>query len=367
MKKYVVGILLWAVVTQIFAQTNDQISFLKSPDSYIYIDNTPGAHFTIEFPGDTFRQAELTNGFVIDDQIVQVIKFEYSRDQYTNTASTEAEIALLEGYMEYELRYLQKEVFKKKLAHSHEVFLNEEGKRFMLWQYELPSKKRKKYAKKGDPAVHQLFLTCICNRYLCGVNMPVFSQDTLEVVIGRIKGIANRFDIFGGPIDKDALYYKVEVEKQGDLLQIADSIRKFEWDIPTWANLMKTNRQSVWMLSMPDLNNVKNAVSLRWFEKSDFESFAGFNAQQIVERKIGDTTDTKGMLILREEMTAPDACNGVSYKAHVLFGKTIYHCQYVTYASETAYFLFHFVATKETYEVNWGKLEELLDGFRIVN
>ncbi|WP_196885056.1 hypothetical protein [Aureivirga sp. CE67] len=354
-------------ITTIFAQDEGLISYMKGKNDIIYIDNSPGTHFTINFPGDSLKPSNIPNSVVIGEDNIQFLKKRYTSDQYTNQSGVKKEIELLEYYMNYELDYLEKEVFEKDIVNEKEVFLNNSGKRFLLWYYEMPEIASPEGVEIIDPVTANLFLNFISNDYLIGVNFSVFKSEDKKAKIEKLKSIANTVNIFGGPIDENALWYKIDALNDDKNLSFTDTINKFELEIPKWANITKTQNKSLWMASMPDIDNIKNIISLKWFDQSEFKSLEEFNKAQIEGYKIGDKMSSGATMMLKKKIEKPEKCNGVAYEMQLLFGSMIYHCQYVTYYSDSAYFMIGFIATENTYNRNLVKFNEFLEKFEIQN
>ena len=73
--------------------------------------------------------------------------------------------------------------------------------------------------------------------------MQATKTENHEIKVEKIKSVANSFNIYGGEIDKDALWYKVDALKDKKRFELADSARNFELNVPVWANVVKTKNK----------------------------------------------------------------------------------------------------------------------------
>ncbi|NOQ71022.1 MAG: hypothetical protein GQ574_03410 [Crocinitomix sp.] len=359
--------LFYLSIPLLHAQKGNNINFIKGPERVVYIDNSYLTWVTIEFEGDSLKGSSVPNSYEIGGENYQIIKYRYPVTQYGNTSSTEKEIELLKYYMDYELDYLQDSVFEKQVKSDHEIFLNTSGKRFLLWKYKMPKVDVKDAPEITDFVEWHLFLSCVCNGYVCGVNIQSYESDKIDEKIAKIKAVAERFSIYGSEIDTDALWYMIDARKDTSDMQLTDTLKNYELDIPKWANICKTNAENFWIATLPNIDNVKNAVTLKSFDKADYDSFEAFNKKHITGITIGDKTGKSGTWILRKELEKPANCNGVSYKVDIMNGKMLYQCQYVTFYSKSTYFLLTFFSTEKTYTANVGKFNEFINGFRVFN
>ncbi|WP_298900195.1 hypothetical protein [uncultured Psychroserpens sp.] len=346
----------------------NEITYFALDSSVVYVDNSKGAHFTVKFPGDSIKTTGMSNAYMIGDEFVQFLKRKYDRNSYTNKSKPEKEIAVLKDAMNYEVDYLRDEIFKQDLDIKEEVFLNDQGKRFHLWSYAMPEKALEEMGNdKLEQKVSQYyFLNCIVNDFISGMMLVSYEGESIEQKIESIKNISNSVDIFGGPIDIDGTYAKMEAEEDNTTIEFINESKGFELDIPNWANLVKSDLSLYWMATMPDINNVKNAISLNWFEKEAYKGFKDFNKEFVLGKKIGDGLNT-GTFLMKKELKTAENMNGVTYKIQAMFGGSLYDCQYVTFETKTHFVLVKFIATPDTYELNVEKFNDFISNIKILD
>ncbi len=347
----------------------NEISYLKLDSSIVYVDNSQGAYFTVTFPGDSIKSSGIENAYIIGDEFVQFLKRDYDRNSYTNKAKPEKEIEVLKAAMIYEVDYLEEEMFNQKLEIKEELFLNDYGKRFHLWSYKIPEVAFKDVENsiEAQRVSNYYFLNCVVNDFISGIMMVSYSNEDVGRKIDKIKKISNSVNVFGGPIDIDGTYAKMEAVEENKALEYVNEAIGFKVEIPKWANIVKSDLDVFWMATMPDINNVKNAVSLSWFKKEAYNNnLEHFNKVFILDKKMGDELNT-GTFLMKKELDAADNINGIAYKIQAMFGTSIYDCQYVTFETKTHFVLAKFIATQNTYNLNVEKFHDFVTNIKILD
>ena len=122
----------------LFSQEDNGIIFFKLNEKIVYVDNSPATYFTMTIPGDSIQELSRPNSFLIDNNVIQVLKRGYDSSDYTNKQPVSKEIELLKKAMKFEVDYFEDEIFNKELGVKEEVFVNTSGKRFHLWWFKIP-------------------------------------------------------------------------------------------------------------------------------------------------------------------------------------------------------------------------------------
>lgn len=356
-------IILLIVPLFLYSQEENGILFFKLDKKVVYVDNSPATHFTMTIPGDSIQEIETPNSFLINNKVIQVLKRGYDSKDYNNKQPTSKEVELLKKAMKFEVDYFEDEIFNKELEVQEDIFLNASGKRFHLWWFKIPH-----IEIKGEPnstkTEYTYYLNWVANDYISVMSSYSLEGEDFNDKIKEIKDIANSINVFGAPIDIEGTYQKMKTEQEGKTLEFVNPDKNFTIDIPKWANIVKTNLDTDWAITFPDIDNVKNVALVTWNSKEEFDSLEKFNEHFILNLKMGDKIGNATVL-LKKELKPLDNCNGVAYKIQLMLGKTIYDCQYVTFETKSHYILTKFVATPETYDKNISKFEELVTNFTI--
>ncbi|MBL4662520.1 MAG: hypothetical protein JKY22_02920 [Flavobacteriaceae bacterium] len=113
--------------------------------------------------------------------------------------------------------------------------------------------------------------------------------------------------------------------------------------------------------TLPDINNVKNTISIEWFEKSEYKTIEDFNTVNVLQYKIGDVINGTHTVLLKNEYKNKDKNQGLSYKVQLMYGNTLYNTHIITYETSSGYLLCRFVATQETYKRNLPRFFEFVN------
>lgn len=355
-------LLIGFFLTNVVLSQDNPITYMKTSKSFLYIDNTPNAYFAVEIPADSVRATDMKGIFSIDNQAIQFIKNSFSTEEYTNKNDSLKEIQLLKNKMNWELDYIQDEVFKQKLTTHHIVFKNKMGKRFLLFDYKVP---KIEHAEDQTQAVKNYFLTFVANQHIVGISTPSFVDN--DSISNFLKHISEDIRVYGAAIDKDALYYQTDAKDDDNEIIYTDEVRNFEIEIPRWLNIVKTDSDDMFGGTFPDIDNVKNAVIVRSFSKDIYDSsFENFNHHKILKFKIGDQMGGGSKMLLKREIEAPKNINGVAFRYQSMYGTSIYENACYTVNTGSHYLLILFTATKETIDKNKDRLTEFLEKIKIL-
>ncbi len=353
------------------SKKENPIHLIQSELGVHYLNHDPKCNYIIDFYGDSLRQVPNAPFLEIDEKIITVTEFPYTDQDFTNSDDTNKMQALFQQMMNRELKYFEKEIYKSKLKVSEEFFNNKEGKQFLLWSFDIPEAFRKKIMRKNKlitSPVHNAYLFFVSNEVVVGISLSTNEKSKIESDLNYLKNTADRIDVFGGPINKPAWYYKLQAMNDNREFTYQDTLHHYEINIPYWFNVTESGIEGVFSGTFPDINNIKNAIAIFSHKKEEFKSFKDFNEHYITGNQFGlPSKSNKNMTWMgQKELEKPKACNGLSYKVYCMFGDMMYHCRLTTYETATAYIIINFTATAETYEANAEKLEEFLSGFDIV-
>ncbi len=352
-------------------ESEQQIELIQSELGLHYINNKAACGYIIDFYGDSVSQLPNTVFLDIDGKIITVTDYSYSVENFSNKDGDEELKKLLVNCMQSKQKYLENEAYKTKLKINKESFNNKEGKQFLVWSFSVPGKFRKKLMKKKDlveSPVYNSNLFFISNGVIVGISLSTNDEKDIKPDLEYLKNTANRIDIFGGPIDKTAWYYKMQSIIDNEPFTYRDTVYSYEINIPDWFNVTETNIEGIFSGTLPDINNIKNAIFITAHEKKEFNSFDAFNEYYITGNKFGESPkfNKNAKWMGQKELEKPKVCNGLSYKVYFMFGRSIYHCRYTTYETPTSFIVINFTATEETYDMNKEKLDKFLSGFKII-
>ena len=365
----VVYLLTWSVGAQ---DTNESqppqeeqlIQVLKGDGFLTWVDNSPGAYVTLNFPGSTLTATQIELSFNIDTTyFYQVLRHDYSSEQYTNSSDTIKEEQLLKYYQKYEQDYLEDEVFNSKLTVTDEFFYNTDGKKFHLYYFPMPESFIAPRKEGSNYPSHHCYLNFIANQKVYGIYTVIMESEGFYERMAVIKEIAESADIYGYKVDLDALSYKLSLaqEEHTGGMELVNPVGKYVIDIPDWFNVIESPSDNIFIGTFPDNNNVKNAVSITYFPKDQYDSLDDFNTKEVTGYKTLDKIGS-GTMLLRDELTPPENATGIAYKMQIMNQGRMFEMQYVTYESSEAYILVNFTATPETYDKNAIRFRTFLKG-----
>lgn len=345
-----------------FAQSKDQpVSFFKSKNSIVFADNTPGTNITIEFPGDSLQVFDGLLAFNIGHNFYQILRQDYNRERLTNKKDTLQEIELLKYFETYESEYLSKEIYKQPLDTKGFFFKNTDGKKFHLWYFQHPPKSVDDKREITAITPWHFYLSFMANEKVIVVYAPITGNKiSFEEKLSSIKNIAETVDIFGGYMDKNALYYKYDAAQTDGLMELVDPVGKFYLVLLPWFNKIRSEGGDFITGTLADVNNQKDEISIKWFSKDAYKSIKDFQEDHVLKYKSMDPMNG-GTFLIRNEYKNKEENQGLSYKMQMMKGNVMLETHVVTYETSSGYLLCNLVATPESYDRSLPKFLEFLN------
>jgi hypothetical protein len=346
-----------------FAQPKDEpVGFFKTKNAVVFTDNTEGTYITIEFPGDSLSVFDGLLAFNVGYNFYQILRQDYDQERYPHKKDTLQELALLKHFETFESDYLAKEVYKQPLETNDFFFKNTEGKRFHLWYFPHPPKPVDDMPEGTPITPWHFYLSFMANEKVIVVYAPITNPSiSFEEKLDSLKSIAETVDIFGGFIDKNALYYKLDAAITDELMELVDPLGKFYLSLPPWFNKTRSVGGDFITGTLADVNNQKDEISIKWFSKEEYKSLKDFQYEHILKYKSMDPMNG-GTFLIRNKYKNKEENQGLSYKMQLMIASSLLETHVVTYETSSGYLLCSLMATPESYDRNLPKFLELLNG-----
>lgn len=337
--------------------------FFKVDTTYVMVDDSKDNWFTLEFKADTLYQNEDNQIIYNNKKLLQINVIPFS-EILPNQKSSITIPKALQAYKKWEIAYQEKEL-KLKLK-SGEEFYNRDNKPFLIWWYKNPPesgndfsiKNEKEYDSKtgtfiGVKTLNVTHMLCL-NFSIYGsknvaLTVPVFEDESLKEEVENLKKVANTLRVYGGNIDMDVL---VDIRKSKEKYVLRDSLKFLELEVPDWLNVIKPVYNNMFGASFPEYHEVVNAMIIRWEYKSDSLTFNDF----INRSKSPHEMRPNYSLIEKNDSTFKYFCtsdNGWFYQQNVYL------------KGDNIYCMINFTATKNTYDHNIVRFDEILKRIKI--
>lgn len=119
---------------------------------------------------------------------------------------------------------------------------------------------------------------------------------------------------------------------------------------------------------MPAVEGIENAIVIKSFDKKDYKSLKDFNKYIVEDLVFGQSPPWSNSHKFMGKKDLGIYKNiGDAYKVYLMRGKQMYHCEYVLLETNTAYLWIDFTSTEETFDKNFDKFEEFMNGFKVTN
>jgi len=343
--------------------------FFKIDSTYVMVGNGKGHWFTLEFKADTVFQIE-DNQIIYDNRKLLQINVNSFSDILPNQKKSLTIPKALQAYKKWELDY-QKKMLKTKLKNGEEFYYRDK-KPFLIWWYKNPPdtendfydfyEKDYQYDPETNALVEIQPLTLNVTHMLClnfsilaeknvSFTIPVFEDEDLKEEIEKLKRVANSLRVFGSGIpDIDVL---MNTKRSKEKYVLRDNLNFLELEVPDWLNVFKPIRDNMFWGSYPEWNEVVNAMSMFWEYKSDSLSFNDFlnkGNSFPKERRPNYRLIEENDSILRYFFTSDNGW---------------FHQQNVYIKGDNIYCIINFTATKNTYDYNIGRFEEIIKKIKL--
>jgi hypothetical protein len=366
MKLLVLTLLITSLsCVNLIAQTDNLIYryFFKVDSTYVMVDNSKDNWFTLEFKADTLYQNE-DNKIIYDNKkLLQINVIPFS-EILPNQKRPITIPKALRAYKKWELDYQQK-VLKTKLK-SGEEFYYRDNKPFLIWWSKNPPGTKNNTSEhiekeqdietgtvvdgKTLNVTHMLCLNfSIYGNRNVAFTIPVFEDENLKEEVEKLKEVANSLRVYGGNIDMDVLVDK-KMSKEKYILR--DSLNFLELEVPDWLNVIKPKYDNMFGATFPEKDEVVNAMIIRWEYKSDSLTFNDF-----VNRGESPRKDRPNYRLIEEDDS--------TLKYFYTSDNNWFYQQTVYLKGDNIYCLINFTATKNTYDYNIGRFEEIIKKLKL--
>jgi hypothetical protein len=365
MKHLVLTIIGFLFYVNLFAQSDSKTYryFFKVDSTFIMVDDSKDNWFTLEFEADTLFQNE-DNMIVYDNKkLLQINVIPFS-EILPNQKKSITIPKVLQAYKKWELDYQQK-ILKTKLK-SGEKFYYRDNKPFLIWWHKNPPETNKsplEYNNKEYDIETGTFVdvkTLNVTHMLClnfsiygnknvAFTIPVFEDEDLEEEVKKMEDIANSLRVYGGNIDMDVL---VDIKRSKEKYVLRDSLNFLELEVPDWLNVIKLKYDNMFGATFPEKREVVNAMIIRWEYKSDSLTFNDFLDRGKLPHK-----DRPNYRLIEES-------DSVLRYFFTSDNDWFYH-QTVYLKGENVYCFINFAATRNTYDYNIGRFEEIIKKIKL--
>lgn len=339
---------------------------LKLDSTFLFIDNSNRNWYTLDLKTDTFFTIE-GNIYFYNNKTIQIGSIQFNNGKPGGVmGSSEAEEYALRGHKKWELDY-QKKSLRRNLKNGEELFYNRNGKPFLIWWFETPSKSKvpekelevrinriEQDAKDTSAielnATNQLFLDFVIHgNTQVSISTPVLENETLDDEIIKLKAIANTLNVYGSYIDLKILNKRL---KSNETIVLSDSLDLIKIDIPDWINVVQSPYKNTFVTSLPEKDNITNAILIYWQYKTDSIDF-----QDFINKRQSDKSNRDNI----KEIEKDDQIQRYFYTQN----NSWFQCQDIYMEGENVFCFVNFTATSSTYNFNLKRLNEFINKIKL--
>lgn len=201
---------------------------------------------------------------------------------------------------------------------------------------------------------------------LFGLSQLGCSQDTQY---HRIKDDLKEF-VITPYHNEDMVLWKTQIiMSKAKSVIYSDTINAYQVKVPDWLDLWETRSLYYFGGTLPPVNKVDNAITIRSYEFGGDKSFAEFK-QYIVENpayvkgQSPEWSDGKHSIKSVEKLNPIQGFD--SYKVAIMHDQKEYLMNYVLLQTKKSVIWISLISTEETYEINIAKFKEFMKTFELL-
>lgn len=187
----------------------------------------------------------------------------------------------------------------------------------------------------------------------------------LVILIGLIHLSITGFSQTGSAKHNSVSQVIKDQELGKDKIDYSNPTYGYELIIPKWWEIKEAPSPNFFGGTLPEIGKSKSAILFKAFEKEKFKTFENFENWVIAGYKSGATPkwseDQK--VLFKKNLTEFDSI-GKAFKVQLKAGDTFYNCCYILVKTSKSYLWIDLTATRETYDVNFKKLESIMLNFK---
>ncbi len=285
-----------------YLNAQNDVRILDTGMDVFYINNEPGAYFTMRFDSGQFKPTKFYGTFLLNGRETYISTEPYDEKKYRVRINSLSEAELLDSHIEEKRKKLRK-IVRHKVKVEEEQFIVEHRKRFILWTAAIQSKKQKKREYKKyvvqqfgmksqvDSLSHQINLSFTANGKIVNLTYPVYWNDDLEEEKKRIKNIADNVNVYGFEVNVNALALQQDAANGHYHFKVEDKDAGITLYLPEWLNICTYGSNGM-MFTMPEFKNNKGVVNVQWqssreitFEKYIFNTLRNDHVTRYIKMK----------------------------------------------------------------------------------
>lgn len=171
-----------------------------------------------------------------------------------------------------------------------------------------------------------------------------------------------QFPILSGAQTIANAAHVISEQKSGqDQIKYIDSTYGYSVTIPKWWKIKETPSANFFGGTLPKINQSEGALLFKAFEKEKFKTLPNFENWVISNYRSGDTpqwSNAHKVLFKKDLSTFADI--GKAYKVQLKTEDTFYNCCYVIVETSQSFLWIDLTTTRETYDANFKKLENVM-------
>lgn len=160
----------------------------------------------------------------------------------------------------------------------------------------------------------------------------------------------------------------IKKQKSGqDQIYYTDTTFAYSVIIPKWWEIKETPNPIFFGGTFPEVEKSKSALLFKAFDKEKFKTLKNFENWVITSYKSGDIPKwSEHYRVLFIKNMDEFASIGKAFKVQLKADDAFYNSCYIIVETSTFYLWIDLTATRETYDVNFKRLEKIMSQFKVL-
>jgi hypothetical protein len=180
-----------------------KIVLLKAKKGAVMVYSGKKRSFTIAIESDSISTTDSPNWLMIDNQIVQVNCIPIPNGADASKFTPEQQQQMLNGYVQYEMNYFQKEL-KLSITDLKKEWLTFGDRLFLLWYFDVPKQKVKGVEQPAKQTMRQVYLTTLWFDQVLDLYNALIDDTDLEKAKKMLYPLAKSIKSYKGELDIEA-------------------------------------------------------------------------------------------------------------------------------------------------------------------
>jgi hypothetical protein len=151
-----------------------------------------------------------------------------------------------------------------------------------------------------------------------------------------------------------------------DTLYYVDSLLNYKVVVPAWLTLHETSSRFIWGGTLPSINGIEDAITIKGFSKEKYTDLASFQRYVIGDWVFGEHPNWSSTRVCYGRKDLGKFKDfGKIFIVYIFSNSKIYSCKYALLETKTAFLWVDFTSTPNTFDSSVSKFDSFLNAIEL--